>query len=839
MKKLTLILSCLILILPSLRSQGNCINVAPIGCRFSCVSATYTGGAPDTAGYFWSASCGTFTNPNQQDPGSLCLLFPGTCTLQLVVIEIGQDPDTCTAEIIVFDNPDGVMEGDTTICSGDCAPISVFFSSGTPPYTYQVDDGFITNIYTASTSFDTFSVCPLFSTTYTLLTITDGFGCTVTGQFNEVTIDVQPGVSASITQNGNQLCANPPNQNYQWWNCDYTQLQSISECVTLTQDDCYCLIVADAVTACLDTVCGDFSLPCPLTCNIAGPDSVCVGDTIQFFYNGNASSAAEFEWVITDGIGVYPSTSDTVIWVVNGLDCLTVALQVTDTSCQATCTKVVCPYSNLLFATLYEDISTCDSCVSVPIGLSGTAPYTVYLSDGTTTDTIEGIMSDQYDYQVCVPLDSTLHVILLNATDSLSSCPVIIGVDTISVTRHSIPVANITQNENTLCADSINGNYAWYDCAYTQLLSDSTCFELTASGCYCLVVTNGACSDTICGDFVYDSCDLNCNIELIANACIGDSIVFAYSGNAGAGAIFNWQIDLPGFPGSSYSGDTVILTYSQPGCYDAILTVFDGGCISMCEDSICVSEPNSLAAICCDEIRCDTCTDLSIGLTGTPPWTIFIGNGSTIDTISGIPSSPYLYHVCPPQDSTVTYTLLGVMDTINACPGYIVGINTASVTLNSPPTASITKIADLLCANPAGMAGYGWYACPSGTYLDTSRCFLPSVSGCYCVDVFDIYNCVDTACMNIILSATEENSKEAFTVHPNPFEDVLDIQLSDQMQLPVKWELINPWGQSIEKGAIHDRQHRLHFDASLPGGIYILQMRTADHRWSALRLNHQ
>jgi len=137
------------------------------------------------------------------------------------------------------------------------------------------------------------------------------------------------------------------------------------------------------------------------------------------------------------------------------------------------------------------------------------------------------------------------------------------------------------------------------------------------------------------------------------------------------------------------------------------------------------------------------------------------------------------------------------------------------------------------------MAGYGWYACPSGTYLDTSRCFLPSVSGCYCVDVFDIYNCVDTACMNIILSATEENSKEAFTVHPNPFDDVIDIQLSDQMQLPVKWELINPWGQSIEKGAIHDRQQRLHFDASLPGGIYILQMRTADHRWSALRLNHQ
>jgi hypothetical protein len=132
-----------------------------------------------------------------------------------VVIEEGLAPDTCATEIIVLNNPDGIMEGDTTICSGDCASISVFFPSGVAPYMYQVDDGFTTNIYTAATAFDTFSVCPLFSTTYTLVSITDAFGCTVSGQFNSVDIDVTPGVTASITQNGNQLCANPPNQNYQ------------------------------------------------------------------------------------------------------------------------------------------------------------------------------------------------------------------------------------------------------------------------------------------------------------------------------------------------------------------------------------------------------------------------------------------------------------------------------------------------------------------------------------------------------------------------------------------------------------------------------------------------
>src|SRR5262245_13305203 len=104
MRTYILIFSCFLLYLPSLLAQGNCIEAPAVGCRFSCVDVIYTGSAPDTAAYFWSSSCGTFPNPNQQDPGDLCLFFPTTCTVQLVVIEEGQEPDTCLAEIIVLNN---------------------------------------------------------------------------------------------------------------------------------------------------------------------------------------------------------------------------------------------------------------------------------------------------------------------------------------------------------------------------------------------------------------------------------------------------------------------------------------------------------------------------------------------------------------------------------------------------------------------------------------------------------------------------------------------------------------------------------------------------------------
>ena len=48
-------------------------------------------------------------------------------------------------------------------------------------------------------------------------------------------------------------------------------------------------------------------------------------------------------------------------------------------------------------------------------------------------------------------------------------------------------------------------------------------------------------------------------------------------------------------------------------------------------------------------------------MTGTPPWTIAISDGTTIDTISGIDSPVFAHVVCPttlPVDYTLTYICL-------------------------------------------------------------------------------------------------------------------------------------------------------------------------------------
>jgi hypothetical protein len=201
-------------------------------------------------------------------------------------------------------------------------------------------------------------------------------------------------------------------------------------------------------------------------------------------------------------------------------------------------------------------------------------------------------------------------------------------------------------------------------------------------------------------------------------------------------------------------------------------------------------------------------------------------------------TSPYLYHVCPPGDSTVTYTLLGVMDTVNTCAGYITGVNSSLVTLHPKPVASIVQTVDTLCAFPSGLT-YGWYSCPSGNYLDTSRCFVPTVSGCYCVDVSTEFDCVDTACINIILTSSDEIEFSFFSLYPNPFLDMLEVTLSAGIDLPVTWILWNSYGQKMESGVIRDVHSLLKWNRKMSSGIYFFQMNDSHGKMYTGRLFHQ
>lgn len=369
-------------------------------------------------------------------------------------------------------------------------------------------------------------------------------------------------------------------------------------------------------------------------------------------------------------------------------------------------------------------------------------------------------------------------------------------------------------------SDSIT--FAWYDCSYNTLLSTSDMFTPDTGGCYCLVLDHGFCIDTICSTYAFEPCAQTCSL-VDQTVCAGDSVLFTYAGDIPSGATLHWLIDLPGAASNYFTGtDSVLLTYDTTGCFQVSLTIVDSFMTWTCVDSFCVEKSDAVASVCCTESKCDTCTTITVEMSGTPPWTLYIHDGSQTDTISAIAFSPYLHVVCPPGDSATAYTFQ-VYNNVTQCPGSFSGDNPITIALSSPPLAEIIQQTDTLCAHPAGMAAYHWFGCTNGESIATSQCTQPNSSGCYCVEVTTQGGCKDTACYDFVISGLPTLEQSQITISPIPSSGSWDIVLDETVVLPVEWSLMDPWGRRLEAGELSQSNSKIELSAKPPSGVYFLK----------------
>ena len=200
--------------------------------------------------------------------------------------------------------------------------------------------------------------------------------------------------------------------------------------------------------------------------------------------------------------------------------------------------------------------------------------------------------------------------------------------------------------------------------------------------------------------------------------------------------------------------DTVVGPWSTSGVYEYVASYITpcGTLSDTVTIIVSILNVSSDTAICLGDS-----VELFVDFPGTGPWTIIVSDGTGVDTISGIPVSPFSIYVNP--TATTTYSILGYMDASNVL---IPSSETVTVTVHPLPTVTLPGFE--MCENVApvtlnGLPAGGVY---TGTGVNVDE-FDPTVAGVG--SHFITYHYTD-------VNGCENFADTVIDVHPVPVVDL-------------------------------------------------------------------
>lgn len=327
--------------------------------------------------------------------------------------------------------------------------------------------------------------------------------------------------------------------------------------------------------------------------------SVCLNECYAVNYIGTGTSNASYSWTISCGTITNPNLQNPhmACFTTAGLCTIQVIWQEPGMAPETCSVNVeVFPLPQGLLS-LTKDTICEGECTSLNVVLSGTPPFSFQIRENNQI-TSHNSSSTNYSYRVCPTVKTTYNLVNItdqNCSNTSQPAPVHLAV---------LPALTgmVSQTNNALCASPDNLMYAWYACNSPLVLSTQQCFYPPQDGCYCVILNNGQCKDTICVNF---KCDLTCSFDFPDTICVGDTALIYYTGNGGPNTIFNWVLNIDNLIGQRFFGvDSLWIKYSKPGCYPINLTVIEGSCINTCSDTICViNKPCACDSFVKNEIR--------------------------------------------------------------------------------------------------------------------------------------------------------------------------------------------------------------------------------------------
>ncbi len=322
--------------------------------------------------------------------------------------------------------------------------------------------------------------------------------------------------------------------------------------------------------------------------------------------------------------------------------------------------------------------------------------------------------------------------------------------------------------------------------------------NLTVTSVFTLAVTNLA---TLCNDsdevvVTISGGPLNANPVSIPGAiCRGTSAqLFANAGGGSGNYTYTWSCTPPGSPPWSSSQPSPMVSPDSSKVYQ--LSLFDGFNTIVRSTSLTVYQLPS-ATISGGDTLCGTgnSTVLTVGLTGTPPWTFYYSNGISTWLVSAQYTTPYSIVATEAGN----YTILAMTD--DRCTGTTAGSAIVGV-FPIPPVPVISVNGTELFSS--GCCGNQWYK--NGIMIPgaTSQVYEPLVTAHY-FDIVTVNGCKSDTSNEIyyFMTGVGKYAKSGLKVEPIPARDYLHVKLSGIVQQVSQIDIYSITGRLEERLSYH------------------------------------
>ena len=458
---------------------------------------------------------------------------------------------------------------------------------------------------------------------------------------------------------------------------------------------------------------------------LSGPDEVCVGQTINWTPNTGGT------WTSSDPLIATIADDGLVTGKAEGT--VTFTFTETATGCSATTPTITVhplPTGEIAGNT---DICAGDS-ATFTVTLSGTSPWNIIYTDGTTTDTVLGITASPYNLTVAPATTSTY---TLSKVSDVNCDATSLNGNAI-VTVYPLPTA-VLSGDTTVCVGStaellveLTGVQPW-SITYTDGITPVTVSGITSSP-YLLSVTPGsttsysltAVSDNNCSGTSFIG-TATVQVDQLPTASAGGSETICVTGTAtvsgatatdgtilwthdGAGSLTDETTLTPTYiAATSDAGDTVTLTLTVTSNNTCFVATPATATFTIVVDPLPVATAGGNETICTDGTA--TVSGASAA-NGTILWT-HNGTGTLTDETTLTPT-----YTAGSSDSNTSVTLLMTVTSDNECYPQI---DTATFTVivlpeaqvNQPDSQEIcdgtsTDMISFSTSNTTGTTTYSW-----------------------------------------------------------------------------------------------------------------------------------